>query len=208
MNKRTHIIYLIIILGFITAWFFENQISGSEPTAHADTTNFIKTVDNQPELLSQEAEMERSEAGELLASDPILSATIEGESKAVHEPAIVFNSEPTPDMAALLQQQVTDYTTQYYEQGYNAHWSYVATQQLTDLFTVHAKELEKFNVLAIECKSSICQIKTHVDGQPFMALMHLQKLLVEQGWYDASGETTMTIKSDGEPHEIYIAWGG
>ena len=90
MNKRIHIIYLIIILGFITAWFFENQISVPEQTAPADTTNFIETV----------------------------------------------------------------------------------------------------------------------DGQPFMALMHLQKLLVEQGWYDASGETTMTIKSDGEPHEIYIAWGG
>ncbi len=205
MNKRTHIIYLIIILGFITAWFFERQILRSEPTAPADTTNFIETVDNQSELFGLGAEMEGSEAGEVLPSEPTLRAITESEPTTVNNQAEVLGSEPPPDVAALLQQQVTDYTAQFYDEDYDTDWSYVATQQLTDLFAVHAKELESFDVVAIECKSSICQIKTHINGHHFMGLMHLQKILVAQDWFGTNSETTMTTKDDGEPHEIYIS---
>lgn len=195
MNKRTHIIYLMIITSLITVWFAERKILESEPTTTA--INFTQAADNKPELLGLGAEAVGSEAS--------IRTTTVNEPKAVNKQDKILGSESTPDVAALLQEQVADYTTQYYEQGYDTDWSYAATQKITDLFAVHAKELESFNVLAIECKSSICQIKTDIDGNHFMQIMQLQKLLIEQAWYGSNSNTTFTTNDDGLPYEIYIS---
>lgn len=196
MSKRTHFIYIVLISLVLTGWFFDRQRLGSEPTTPAITANIEQAVDNKTEFLSADAEQLEPE---------LTTVTTAATAEHVIDNQTALGSEKNPDVAALLQQQVTDYTAQFYDEDYDTDWSYTSKQQLTDLFAVHAKELESFNVVAIECKSSVCQIKTHIEGHHFMGLMHLQKVLVAQDWYGTNSETTMTTKNDGEPHEVYIS---
>ncbi len=204
MNSRTHLIYIVLISLVLTGWFFDRQMLGSEPTTPAITANIEQAIDNKAKLSEVKTEILGSEATSH-ATVANIDQAIDNKDILSEVKAEILGSEPTPDVAALLQQQVTDYTTQFYEQDYDADWSYAAKQQLTDLFAVYAKELESFDVVAIECKSSICQIKTRIDGHHFMGLMHLQKALIAQDWYGSNSETAMTTKSDGEPHEVYIS---
>lgn len=196
MSKRTHFIYIVLISLVLIGWFFDQQRLGSEPTTPAISASTEHVVGNNAEFLSTNAEK--------LEPEPTTIATAATPGPVIDNQA-ALELEPTPDVAALLQQQVTDYTTQFYDEDYDTDWSYTAVQQIKDLFALHAKELESFNVVAIECKSSVCQIKTHIEGHHFMGLMHLQKVLVTQDWYGTNSETTMTTKNDGEPHEVYIS---
>lgn len=197
MSKRTHFIYIVLISLVLTGWFFDRQVLESELTITAATAPLAQVNGNK----GVRAEV----AVPTLGSEPAIRVTTVNEPNAVNKQDKILGSESTPDVAALLQEQVADYTTQYYEQGYDTDWSYAATQKITDLFAVHAKELESFNVLAIECKSSICQIKTDIDGNHFMQIMQLQKLLIEQAWYGSNSNTTFTTNDDGLPYEIYIS---
>lgn len=202
MNKRTHIIYLVIIASLASTWFVvSRQKAADNPVVPKSSAGYTASpLDNSPEA-PLEAQVEPATIANLEAQQPRSHAA----DQLFKENTNLAVTIQAADVAALVQQQVIDHSATFEEQDYDTDWSYTATQQIADLFALHTKELAQFSVLDIACKSSICQIKTDIDGNHFMQIMQLQKLLIEQDWYGSNSDTTFTTNDDGLPYEIYIS---
>lgn len=86
-------------------------------------------------------------------------------------------------MQQLMPKRIADTEMRFERQGYDRDWSFEYRQLISDLFIVHAKELENFNVTEIECKRSACRIQSEISGEQFMQIMELASLL----WYTSQG---------------------
>lgn len=223
MSKRSHFIYLTIIavlIIFIGFTLFperqlpEHTLLVSNPTVadktlasipSSQTPSQIPTPQTSPLTDSLETGVTEDSPNALinqgLAQD---SAHLPSEQAQQPEPSQPTQAAPA-HLASLVQQQVTDYAEVFNSQNTDATWSYATEQQINDLFATYAQELSHFMTPEVTCRTSICQIKTEVGENPFMQLMQLQKLLLEQSWYGSSGQTTLKIHEDGTPAEVYIA---
>lgn len=201
MRTSSHVIYLSLLALISAAWLYER-------TELDDNSAF-------PSLMQEIPNSVQPDHTSYIASH-VKDAAIEPGS-GQHSDVLTETGGATPEIPPeayhsvqvqqLLAKRMADKSAEFDRQDYHPDWSFERRQLVSDLFVVHAKELENFDVVDIDCKRSVCRIQSEIAGEHFMQIMELQRVLNQQEWFGPSGETVFTANENGQPHEIYLSFG-
>lgn len=200
MRIMSHAVYLSLLALMTTAWLYERTLEDDNSMAGA-------SVQQSSEPLQKKENKPKADSSTIVRGTQQPSYKSSDVQTEIAEPADLVTPHPEPaiELDKVLQKRVADRSLAFAEQDYHPDWSIEVRQQLSDLFLVYGKELENFDVVDIDCKTSICRVQTEIAGEYFMQIMELQRVLVEQKWFGDSDEIAVTANENGQPHDIYIS---
>lgn len=196
MRIHSHLIYLSLIALVTVAWLYErtdNSQSSSSPVLKQPAALPVAT----PEFRSPDAP-------EIAARNNAKGNNVQTETKPSGKAESPRISGPVTTQE-LVAKRIKDTATRFERQNYQSGWSFEAQQKVSDFFIIHAKELENFDVLDVDCKQTVCRIQSEISGEHFMEIMELHRLLEDQPWFSSSDETLFTTNDNDQPHDIYIS---
>lgn len=202
MRIQGHLIYLALLAAVTAAWLSERSGSSELPLllpAQEQNKPAALPTANAQEVPTPIAE-ESTEQNQSQPRDTLVQAK-------TADSADTAEITSSAQMQQLLTRRIADTASIFEQEDYHRDWSFESRQRISDLFIVHAKELENFSVADIECKRSVCRIQSEISGEHFMQIMELQRLLNEQSWFGSPGETVFSANDNNQPHEIYLRFG-